>query len=140
MHIFPPPIIYEIINFFLTALSLCVLVIFGRYIVIELINHGWERNRLSGAVAISVVMAGESMTRGWTWLGRYIKDTGGISAGEWMSIPPWAFIPMIGAVVTAIGALCMVRIFSPDRWGPAGWLWCASIAIAATTLELLLRP
>lgn len=132
-----PSELFEVINGVLSALSLGVLVIFARYFLIEMKVHGFKRTRMGAGIAVTVMSFGEFSTRSWTWAIRYLQNTHGSS--EWLSSLPWSLIPIAGALIEAVGLLCMIRVFSPDEWGHSGWEVVAAIAAAAVLASWILR-
>lgn len=127
--------LWESINVLLASLSACVVIIFGRYIIFEVFNNGIRRVRLRAAIGISVASFGEVVTRGSAGIGRHLENIG--SSMRWMLDPPWGFIPLVGATITAIGLLCLIRVFSPDEWGKWGWIACAIIALSVMSISLI---
>lgn len=129
-----PPILWEAINVLLSSLCALVVIIFGRYIIFEVYRNGIRRTRLRAAIGISVAMSGEVVTRGSAAIGRHLENIG--STTRWMLDPPWGFVPLVGAIITTIGLLCLIRVFSPDEWGAWGWIACAAVAFAVTGITV----
>jgi hypothetical protein len=83
--------------------------------------------RVQAAVSIEVMLLGEMILRGWFWYFRIMSDSG--HSAEWMRA--WPVVP-IGMSVQMLGALCLIRVFSPDGWSRQTWLavGMASIVVA----------
>jgi len=130
MHAF-----WEAVDVLLSSLCLCIVVIFSRYIATEIYLRGRGRMRLRAAIGIAVMAGGFAVMLGAAAFGRHHEEAG--ESVRWMMQPPWVVIPGTGAFVAAIGLLCLIRVFSPDEWGRWGWVVCAGIALAATTISIL---
>ena len=128
-----PSQLYEVINCLIASLAIMAVAIFLRYLGLVVAAHGHLRGltRESAAIAIAVTMVGESLTRGWTFWARYAEATQ--RDVYWMNDWPWAATPALGALVTALGILCVIRVFSPGIWGARAWAVCAGLAVAITT-------
>ncbi len=129
-----PPLLWEAINVLLSILLACMVLIFSRYFLAEIVSHGFRRARLRAGIGLFVTMAGDLLTRGWAAAGRHFQNNDIHAA--WMGQMPWALAPLIGAIICAIGLLCLIRVFSPDEWGSWGWIVCAVVAIAATVFSV----
>lgn len=133
-----PPLVWETVNLLLANLGICVVIIFGRYLLYETMEHGFKRMRMRAAIGISVWAIGEVTIRGAAGIGRHIENNGG--SVRWMLEAPWGFLPVVGALIGGTGMLCVIRVFWPDdwRWGSWGWIICAILTVIATAIQVSL--
>lgn len=136
----------ESVNCAVWVLEICVVVLLGRYLVVEaywIIQRYKETgqfehmNRTSAANAIFVMALGDGTRRIWTWAGAYLELSDQDS--KWLSAWPYSIAPVLGSIITMVGMLCMVRVFTPDEWGHRTWLACAGIAGASALAAALIR-
>lgn len=130
-----PAQLSEYVNALFLTLAIGLIIIFSRYLIIEIHQHGFDRYRLRAAVSIYVFMVGEAMTRGWVWLARFTSNNG--LDWPWVSEQPAIYIYIVGPVVGAAGILCMIRVFSPDAWGHYGWVVCLILALMTVGFSML---
>lgn len=141
------PVLYEIVNLVIAALSMFVVTIFVRYLIAERTAgrfallawrpfNGMLRHQM--AIAIIVASSGEAGMRGWTWLVR-VLDRMGYDV-RWMRYFPYVLTPIIAAVIQSVGLLCFIRVVTPDEWGRRTWLVClvivAFLVLATGALRL----
>ncbi len=113
------PGLLEILNGTWFVLGLCLLFVFGRY----LIDIGFDvrRERVKAAAAILVYFLGESVVRGWTWWWRHELNHG--VAVDWMG---W-FLQvrlLTGSSLRRRGrrARGMIKVFTPPGCGHRTWI------------------
>lgn len=116
-----------------TALAVCAAFFFARHIFHGLwTGDGWrafyERPSNQMAIAFTLYFVGEVVARGWTSLFLRRATVSSIEARAFMEATYlWA---IGGAVLSLTGALCIIRLFSPDAWRPWGWIVPGLIAVA----------
>lgn len=129
MNLILSPQFLEAINGYLLVEFVVILYLFFRYIAQGIYTYGWEQGRRQRAAAIGVftLILGDAIIRLSVWLWRHhVNTTGNISA------PAEAWVTVgttIGVVVAAIGGACVIRYFSPTRWGE--WPWILSMVFGA---------
>lgn len=125
-----PPALAEGINGALFFDLSFALMLFASYIVYEVRRDGDEA-RASAATAVSVLLLGDMILRGWFWLWR-IQFNNGVSTA-WMDDVP---IVPLGQIVVMAGVLCVIRVFSPVTWPRDTWiaigLMSVLLAVAAS--------
>ncbi len=104
-----------------SILYLCACYIFGHYI--------WEKRALgyeyvSPAIALVTIWIGYFISETLIW---YHKDE---ISDILISIPSVIFL--LGLIISLIGVLCTIRIFSPNRWG--NWGWIVSLIMATCSM------
>jgi hypothetical protein len=127
-----PAQLFEHINALLTFLSLELLFICARYFVIEYREHGFDRQRMHAAIAVGVMMFGNTLLRGWVWWLRHLQNRGMDSTH--MVDMPLGLVPLIGTAVQVVGLLLMIRALAPDACGNRGWVVSGVLALAGTIL------
>jgi hypothetical protein len=110
-------------------LSICLVLVFGRLLVIEVRHFGWKAVRSNpvnqAAIALMVYFLGMIFTRGWSALLYNIMANGGSVIPLENSYP----VAIVSAAVAAVGGLCCIRVFTRNRWT---WI-VAGIVVAALT-------
>lgn len=123
----------ELINNGWFVISLCLVVVFGSFLIKEMRADGWyPKIRNQAAISLLIYFIGETLARGWTVLLLYK-----MSSGEDM-IVAYAVeqrypLALVGAGISFVGAVCCVRVFSPEAWGHKAWLVVVAIAAAFMT-------
>jgi hypothetical protein len=117
------PGLLEIVNGTWFVLGLCLLFVFGRYLMD--IGLDFRRQRVQAAGAIFVYFLGESVVRGWTWWWRHKLNHG--AAVDWMG---WSQVLLGASLLAAMGALAMIRVFTPPGCGHRTWIMSGFIAAA----------
>jgi protein-S-isoprenylcysteine O-methyltransferase Ste14 len=112
------PQLLEAINGTLLVIFLGLDFFFARYILLEFLrpNISWRqarRNR-TAAIAVLMVLIGETLIRGSVWGWRHFN------AGEDNFIVNLGV--SIGVVISIVGGVCALRHFAPDSWGNAPWI------------------
>lgn len=131
------PILWlEWMNAFLFFISLGINLTFG--IVIWNGRAYWrddsERGAvLRGAIAIEVYHLGETSRQGWYWTWSHFGERG----LHWLGGPRIFALYLFGALV-AVGALCMIRVFSERQYGHMLWVVAMLVAIMLSTVVVLL--
>lgn len=119
----------EALNGTLMVLLIGLMLLFGRYIVIELVRAGWAPGRRNRTAAISVFtfLLGDFIIRTNIWLWRHLEN-------RQMDIAPYKDALLIGTVVGAVvsifGGICIARHFAPDRWKQWPWIIITTAALA----------
>ncbi len=118
------------------AFSACVLVVFGRYIALEIAAarkkklHGIENGhhaRTSAAMAMCAYFVGETMWRGLVWWSRTHQDFD----NAWAS----AMFVLAGCIAVA-GAMACVRMFTPPQCGPRSWMAALAAALILSAVSV----
>lgn len=78
-----------------------------------------SRNSYSAATSLAVYFLGEAITRG------------SFLAFRFLHTPLIWYSMLAGSVIAAIGALCIVRVFSTAYWSNWAWIIVGLIAIGA---------
>lgn len=99
------------------------------YLVRKWRLYGWEarfRDEVQAAVAFLTLMIGHSILRAWGTLLLHAQAKG---------IPLWQLenqvpIGLGGLVISVLGMLCAIRVFSRVDWGHWGWLGASAAALA----------
>lgn len=111
-----------------TVLAACMLIVFVRHIL-DKTNGVFPLRQLTlsnkMALAIATYFLGETIARGWTVA--FLLAT---KYGNAKPVEDQYGIALIGSAIALIGGLWMIKIFSPQRWTPWGWIFCGMLAIA----------
>lgn len=113
----------ELINAAWATISFWLAVMMARYCLINLYTGGWDKPSVHLSKGLAVLFMGEAATRAWVWWGRAAARDGGATA--WMFTSPWL---ILFSLIAVAGALCTVRVVSPDRWGH--WRWGVPAVLA----------
>jgi hypothetical protein len=92
---------------------------------------------VQGAIALSVLFSGELLIRGWGVVLLYQMSHGGDGWAVEQRVP----LSLIGVIVVMVGALCAVRVFTPNwfgRWRNAVWVVTACLALVVGTIVVAL--
>jgi hypothetical protein len=114
------PVFLEFVNAVWFILGVCVLAVFVHYIWQKRENGYWN---LVGAISIAAYWFGEVIARGGVWYWYHLINSR--QPPGWIGDYP---IAGAGGIIAAIGALCMIRVFSPSEFG--NWVWIVSGALA----------
>jgi hypothetical protein len=119
----------ELMNGVFCLLGLCATFIFGRYLWI---HRKQEYCELEPVIAVLVLSVGLFIARGGIWGLRFIKN-------DHIPATPWVLFgaSVIGSGIAAIGILCMIRVFSPTKWGLYPVIVSATIAFGLSFFMLL---
>jgi hypothetical protein len=92
------------------------------------------RNRMGNRAALGIMlfMFGEALNRGWGAV-LTVAFTQGYDIGLIESRYPVAFA---GAVICFIGILAKLRIFTPDNWGDALWVYGGLFCVGTAALAV----
>lgn len=117
------------LNAALFVMLLVVVTMFARYILRQWLTEGRSLRsaRVQAATAISVLVFGDAILRGWFWYWRAVLNGGAGDDYRWLHLVP---VPSIGFIVQFVGAVCVIRVFSPDDWTRYAWVLLALVAIA----------
>lgn len=106
-----------------TALSFLILIIFLRHLFSQKSGiFSSKKLSLSNeiALAVSVYFLGTLIFRGWAVV--YLISEGRGFAELVQSKYP---LSIVGSVLAFISGLWLIKIFSPEKWRPFGWIFCA---------------
>lgn len=121
----------EIINEMLFAQACVLVYVFGRHLQYEVRKPGWYHSfGNQAAVALLTFFLGEAVARAWTVL-FLVQHRHGVR-----DIIEHYQVALAGAVIATVGALCCVRIFSPEKWKGRGWVIGLGISLAFTIAVL----
>lgn len=123
----------EWMNAFIFFISLGINFTFG--LILWHYRDRWFEPMFKAALGIEVYHCGETARQAWYWLWSHFGDRG----LHWLQGGRIAMLYLFGSLV-AVGALCMIRVFSEHRYGH--WLWMPALAIAlvgATLMVMLPR-
>lgn len=115
------------LNAHLTVLACCAFALFIYYI--------WQ-NKLEGyeflraAIALLVLWIGDIFLRGPIWFTRQLVNIGVPTQPS----ETWLYL---GGGITVLAYLCIIRVFSPKRWGHRVWIISFMLANAFTAASLL---
>lgn len=134
-------IVREWINGVWFVATAWVAVIFCRYLWNEVRKSGdYWKPQVQGATACLAYFSGETIYRGWTWIGLKAANEGHID----LKFAQFYWIGIAGATLAILGAICCMRVFSPSSWGHMGWiailLGSVSMIITAKFASLWLYP
>jgi uncharacterized membrane-anchored protein len=105
-------VVLQAINGYLAVTAIFGAVIFWRYIYY---NRHIGYKELRPAIAILVMFLGEVVLRLPQFFARTI-----VNAGVHIDQP--SITLMLGGAVVEVAFLCIVRVFSPEKWGYWSWL------------------
>jgi hypothetical protein len=129
------PYFLEALNGFLLVQFFFIMWLFARYIIQGVYTYGWTEGRRQRAAAIGVftLVTGDFIIRLSVWLWRHGVNTDNPPgpAGEVLLTAGTA----VGVVIAAFGGACILRYFSPSRWGEWPWI---TVTIAAFTFSIVM--
>lgn len=101
----------------MTLTLILVLFIYGR----RHMENWYTDLATQGAIALSVLLAGETLIRGWGVVLLYQMSHGGDGWAVEQRIP----LSIAGVTLVMLGGLCAIRVFTPERWLGSfrDWLW-----------------
>lgn len=120
------PEMLEALNGVLAVLLVSVSTVFGIYILHEYRAHGFQRMRMSAALAIFASCFGSGINRGWVWWWRHLVNNG--EPAQWMANHP---VLQVSVLIQAVGLICLLRVFVPDRWKGRLWLVIGAVVVAS---------
>lgn len=136
------PFIQEYTNIFLTALIIVLLVIVGRYLIIEGTTE-WRRARFKLGLSIGMTLLGLGIRFGWVAVARLFENGGHSIA--WMNRPIIdgaslnVIVPLVSTVIVTWGLLCKIHTLAPKAWGRFAWMACVAFALLVTGVFILAR-
>lgn len=90
------------------------LLVFMRY---AYVHFGMGYRFLQASIALGVIWLSQVIVRGPLWWARYLTNS-----GKPQEIPD-LFIT-VGTIIGVIGFLCVIRVFSSEKWHAWGWRLC----------------
>lgn len=114
------------LNGFLTVLSMSTFCLFIFYLKNNM-KEGYVF--LRPAIALTVLWVGDAFYKGPLWYTRQL-----INIGIPMEVPDETVI--IGGSITIVAYLCVIRVFSPARWGHKSWIYAFLFASIFTATSL----
>lgn len=124
----PPVEALEWMNAFLFFISVGIQITFG--LVMWHNRKEWWGAVFKAAVGIEVYHIGESGRQGWYWLWSHFGERN----IAWLQGSRIGWLYLFGSLV-AVGAVCMIRVFSERRYGV--WLWLPAITTAVIGASLV---
>lgn len=123
----------ELINNGWFVISLCLVFVFGGFLLKEMREDGWyPKLRNQAAISLLIYFIGETLARGWGALLLYKMSTGEDMIAAF-AVEQRYPLALAGAAISFVGAVCCVRVFSPASWGHKAWLVVVAIAAAFMT-------
>lgn len=118
------PQFLETMNGTLLVIFLGVEFFFARYILLDMVEHGfWEGyKRRRAAAAVFLMIGGETLTRGWIWAWRHFSiphDDQALTLGV-----------NAGVAICIVGCVCVLRHFAPKGWGAWTWVGIPILGVA----------
>lgn len=126
-------IMREIMNgcWFILSLALTVTFAFRVYVRITENPASWRNNEgVGAAIALFVFFLGSSARSLWIWL--LLNCQNDEKDCAWIQ-SSYEFL-VVATALAIIGATCCVRVFSPPRWRPWGWI---SVAVVALVIPMI---
>lgn len=123
------PVTTEVFHGIVFVLALAFLLVCVRYLAVEIHEFRLRRYRSHAATALVVYWVGQGALSGWFWLNQHLLNRGVPTA--WMDFYPFLTVAMI---ITSIGILMKIHVFSPAQWGHRSWIAAVVAAGAFTAL------
>lgn len=124
----------EFLNGMILVLNLTMAAILITFLASRLHMRDWYNDLANqAAIALSVLFLGKAIIRGWGVVLLYEMSHGGDGWAVEQRVP----LTLVGAALVMFGALCAIRIFTPDRWFGRfrNWVWIGvgllAIAVAS---------
>jgi len=121
------PYLLETVNAIIFAITVGMVFIMVRYLLREVLVHGYSRYRARAAVSLLTVFSGEMCKAGILWWVRSEANEG-LPPG-WISVNQ-DYAVFLGAILLTLGGLCFIRIYSPAEWSE--WPWIGTAIVGAT--------
>ncbi len=121
------PYLLETANAVIFAISAGMTFIVARYLLREVITHGYTRYRSRAAVSLLTIFTGEMCKAGILWWVRS-EANDGLPPG-WISLNQ-DYVVFVGAILLTLGGLCFIRIYSPAEGSE--WPWVGTAIVGAT--------
>jgi hypothetical protein len=115
LHGTPDFILWQ--NAFLVSTDLCLIVLFGLYTFRRIQAKEWRMWRTDAGLALLVYFIGQLCVRGALLLWRH--GLLGSPDDQFHSV-----VFYIGTVISTLGIICLIRVFSSVAWGPRAWIAC----------------
>lgn len=112
----------EAINIGIGVFSFVLCILFLRYAFREwnLVGYNWMGWPAKAAVGLFFLSLGELIRSVTVWEIIHYRGTESTYATD---IGPL----LVALLFVTVGALCCIRVFTPDKWGH--WLWVGSLAV-----------
>lgn len=124
------PLFFEFFNGTLTILLMCATFVFVRYLWKNR-SAGYEE--LRPLIAILVLIVGGLINRWVLWIFQVMKSHEYDMDRMYLSM-----IYIFSGLVFAAGILCVLRVFSPNRWGHKNWFVPLIISLGGAAIILYL--
>jgi hypothetical protein len=118
-------LVRSMLNWGWTIVSLCVAMLFSQYAFRSYHRQGYAALTTKASVAIATYFWGSFLTRGYLWATHYFNLHANAFWPE----------PFIGGLMGLLGALCILRVFSPEEW--KDWPWIATLFMLIATTAYL---
>lgn len=132
----------EILNGIWTVLDMFLIGWFTYYIIVmykELDYFSWRDAasnwwrdglpaHINAAIAIYVFAVGDTIVRGHVWLWRHMLNAG------YHDFPLFLTPLVLGGVISLVGLLCKIRIFTIYRLGNKAWISSLIVAVVLVIL------
>lgn len=117
----------EVINGIWLLLNIALAFVFWRHVWIKARRTDWYNDQSTqAAIALAFYFTGSTVMRSWVWVLLLIERRGDDQAFLGSRVE----IPLLAALLAVTGALCCIRVFSPEPWGRYFWIGTGIIAIA----------
>lgn len=130
--------IREFTNVLVLVLNGALSLIMVTFVLSKMRESGWYNQlAVQGAIALSVLFAGEFLIRGWGVILLYQMSHGGDGWAVEQRVP----LSLVGVCIVMVGALCAMRVFTPNwfgRWRNAVWISTAGLGLVAGTIVVSL--
>lgn len=120
-------VILQAINGYLAVTAIFGAVIFWRYIYY---NRRIGYKELRPAIALFAMFVGETVLRLPQFFARTIANAG-------VHVDQPNITLMLGGAIVEVAFLCIVRVFSPEKWGYWSWLSTFIVSTATVAVSLL---
>jgi len=121
-------LVLQALNGMLAPTALWAFFVFVRYLYR---NQGLQYSELRPAIAIMSMCAAESVLR----LPVFVLRIGQNSGQDWMEYINQSYI--VGGFGVFVAFLCIIRVFSPEKWGVWSWLVPMLISVVVTIASFL---
>lgn len=113
----------QTVNIFLATVSTISVLVF-----IDILYRNraaWREPFYSAAVGICMVLTGEAIRHWWLWGWRFLGGQG----RDWMRWPQVSVF-MFSLLIVLVGIVCLLRVFSYERYGH--WPWLVAVLVSAS--------
>lgn len=121
----------------LFIMGTAVIVVFLLHLGESIWKRGWgptyARLGNQACIAMLIYIIGDTGVRGWGGLRLFFLNKDMPAAVDVVNSYTWVAVAYTGIAV--IGCVCMMRVFSRERWGD--WAWIGSVALTTIIVTAL---